>query len=411
MTTLVPPSEWMISVDDHVIEPPHVWLDRLPAKYHDRAPRMAEGERGAVWQYEDKVLATSGLSVAAGKDKEEFSPDPVSFDEMRPGAYDPIERIADMNQAGVLASLNFPSFPRFCGQLFSEAKDKELAALCVQAYNDWMIDEWCGAAPGRLIPLIIIPLWDPIAAAVEMERCAAKGATAFAFSENPEPLGLPTIHDANGYWDPVMRAANDLQMVVCMHVGSSSTIPSISSNAPQLASLAWGATRTAGTMLSWLFSHYFEELPDLKICLSEGNIGWMPYFLERAEQVVDKQRAWAKKGALQGYAHGWGMDDAGPAREADLDKLDIRATFRDHIYGCFIEETAGVRCLDMIGEDNVMLEVDYPHTDTNWPNSLRTVRNIIGHLPPETQAKLLRTNAEKLFRFTAAVPDLVGIQA
>ncbi|MSW30274.1 MAG: amidohydrolase, partial [Actinobacteria bacterium] len=101
MTTLVPPSEWMISVDDHVIEPPRVWLDRLATKYHDRAPRMAEGERGAVWQYEDKVLATSGLSVAAGKDKEEFSPDPVSFDEMRPGAYDPIERIADMNQAGV----------------------------------------------------------------------------------------------------------------------------------------------------------------------------------------------------------------------------------------------------------------------------------------------------------------------
>jgi predicted TIM-barrel fold metal-dependent hydrolase len=164
-------------------------------------------------------------------------------------------------------------------------------------------------------------------------------------------------------------------------------------------------------MLSWLFSHYFEELPDLKICLSEGNIGWMPYFLERAEQVLDKQRAWAKKGALQGYAHGWGLDDAGPAREADLDKLDIRATFRDHIYGCFIEETAGIRCLDMIGEDNVMLEVDYPHTDTNWPNSLQTVRGIIGHLPPETQAKLLRTNAEKLFRFTAAVPDLVGIQA
>ena len=117
-----------------------------------------------------------------------------------------------------------------------------------------MIDEWCGTVPGRFIPLIIIPLWDPAAAAVEIERCAAKGATAFAFSENPEPLGLPTIHDPNRYWDPVMAAAQDLQMVVCMHVGSSSTMPTISSDAPGLANLTFGAVRAAGTMLAWLFS-------------------------------------------------------------------------------------------------------------------------------------------------------------
>jgi hypothetical protein len=159
-------------------------------------------------------------------------------------------------------------------------------------------------------------------------------------------------------------------------------------------------------MLSWLFSHYFEELPDLKICLSEGNIGWMPYFLERAEQVVDKQRAWAKKGALQGYAHGWGMDDAGPSREADLDKLDIRATFRDHIYGCFIEESSGLRSLDIIGEDNVMCETDYPHSDTTWPDCIGVARKLLddANLPEATQYKILRANAEKLYRFTPAEP-------
>jgi hypothetical protein len=86
---------------------------------------------GAVWQYEDKLVPTAGLSVAAGKHKEEFSPNPVSFDEMRPGAYDPIERVKDMDRAGILASICFPSFPRFCGQIFWEAKDKDLAALCV----------------------------------------------------------------------------------------------------------------------------------------------------------------------------------------------------------------------------------------------------------------------------------------
>src|SRR5688572_3974016 len=116
--THVSPSDWLISVDDHVIEPPNVWLDRLPSKYHDRAPRMARGDRGAVWQYEDMISPTSGLSVAAGKEKEAFSPNAVSFDEMRPGAYDPVERVKDMDRAGILASVSFPSFPRFCGQIF-----------------------------------------------------------------------------------------------------------------------------------------------------------------------------------------------------------------------------------------------------------------------------------------------------
>ncbi len=404
--TLVPPGDWLISVDDHVIEPPHVWLDRLASKYHDRAPRMAKGERGAVWQYEDKLVPTAGLSVAAGKEKEEFSPNPVSFDGMRPGAYDPIERVKDMDRAGILASINFPSFPRFCGQIFWEAEDKNLAALCVQAYNDWMIDEWCGAAPGRFIPLVIIPLWDPIGAAKELERTAAKGARTFAFSENPEPLGLPTIHDPGRYWDPVMAAAQDTGMVVSMHVGSSSTMPSISSDAPPLANLTFGAVRAAGTMLAWIFSDYFERMPKLKIALSEGNIGWMPYFIERAEQVIDKQRHWAAKAGVQFYKGDSGTAASTPVPQANLATLDVRRTIREHIYGCFIEETSGLRCLDIIGEDNVMIETDYPHSDTTWPDCIEVAQQLVKDLPAETQRKILRGNAEKLFRFTPIEPTI-----
>jgi predicted TIM-barrel fold metal-dependent hydrolase len=393
-----------VSVDDHVIEPPNVWLDRLPSKYHDRAPRMAKGERGAVWQYEDKIVPTVGLSVAAGKEKEEFSPNPVSFDDMRPGAYDPRERVKDMNRAGILASICFPSFPRFCGQIFWEAKDKELAGLCVQAYNDWMIDEWCGAAPGRFIPLVLIPLWDPIAAAKEIERTAAKGARTFAFSENPEPLGLPTIHDPGRYWDPVMSAAQQTGMVVSMHVGSSSTMPSISSDAPPLANLTYGAVRAAGTMLAWLFSDYFERMPNLKIALSEGNIGWMPYFIERAEQVLDKQRHWAAKAGVQFYRGESGAEAVTANPQANIATLDVRRTIRDHIFGCFIEETSGLRCLDIIGEDNVMIETDYPHSDTTWPDCIEVAQQLVKDLPPVTQRKILRGNAERLFRFTPIEP-------
>jgi len=396
--------DWLVSVDDHVIEPPHVWTDRLPAKYHDVCPRMVTTDKGEVWRYEDKEVATSGLSVAAGKRKEEFSPDPVSFAEMRPGAYDPVARIADMDRAGILASLCFPSFPRFCGQVFWEAEDKDLAMLCVRAYNDWMLDEWCGATPGRMIPLVIIPLWDPPAAAAELERCASKGARGFAFSENPEPLGLPTIHDPGRYWDPVMRAAEETELVVCMHVGSSSTMPAISKDAPALANLTFGAVRAAGTMLAWLFSDYFERMPALKIALSEGNIGWIPYFIERAEQVVDRQRHWVARTATSFYD----VESTTSQLQADLDHLDVRQRFRDHVYGCFIDETVGLRCLDIIGDDNVMVETDYPHTDTTWPDCIGVASTLVGGLAPEVQRKILRGNAERLFRFTPVEPVAVG---
>jgi len=392
--------DWLISVDDHVLEPPNVWQDRIPAALRDRAPRLVTEGRREFWVYEDKRVETSGLSVAAGRDKEEFSPEPLPYSEMRPGCYDPVARVEDMDRAGILASLCFPSFTRFCGQVFHEARDKDLALLCVRAYNDWMLEEWCGSAPGRYIPMTLIPLWDPHEAAREIERCAGLGSRAIAFSENPAPLGLPTIHDIDGYWDPVMRACGDTETVVCMHVGSSSTLPAISPDAPILATMAYGGTRPAGAMLEWLFSPYLQEHPNLRIALSEGGVGWMPYFLERAEQILDKQRHWATGiGEVELYG---ALKKS--ARTVDLHALDLRATFRDHVFGCFIEDGHAMRSLDDIGEDNVMVETDYPHTDSTWPDSIRIAREQMAHLSDETQYKLLRGNAERLFRFTPAEP-------
>jgi predicted TIM-barrel fold metal-dependent hydrolase len=220
----------------------------------------------------------------------------------------------------------------------------------------------------------------------------------FAFSENPEPLGLPTIHDKDGYWDPVMAAANDLEMVVSMHVGSSSTLPQICSDAPFMANLAWGAMRTSGTMLSWLFSGMFQRYPALKIALSEGEAGWMPYFVERAEQVLDKQRHWVQRGQTYGEHAEIGA--------VDLDNLDLRALLRDHIYGCFIEDNHAIASLGEIPEDNLMCETDYPHSDSTWPHCIDVVKKQIGHLPEETQYKILRGNAERLYRFTPAEPPV-----
>lgn len=389
---------WLISVDDHILEPPNLWVDRVAAKDRDKAPHMEPDENGVdMWVYDGKRYPNSGLSAVVGKSKEEFSPEPLSYAEMRPGCYDAKARVEDMDRAGVLASLCFPTITRFCGQLFMEASDREFGFECLQHYNDWLVEEWCAAAPGRYIPLMLIPMWDPPLAAKEIERMAARGVTTFAFSENPEPLGLPTIHDPNGYWEPVMAAANETGMVASMHVGSSSQLPKICSDAPFMANLTWGASRTSGTMLSWLFSGLFQRYPNLKIALSEGEMGWMPYFLERAEQVLDKQRYWVKRGTKF-------MGHAGNA--ADLDTLDIRETFRNHIFGCIIEDRHAIKSIDELGEDNIMCETDYPHSDSTWPDCIEVARSTMKDLPESVQYKLLRGNAEKLYRFTPAEPPV-----
>jgi predicted TIM-barrel fold metal-dependent hydrolase len=393
---------WIVSVDDHVIEPPNVWMDRLPSKYKDVGPRIVKESDGQeYWVYEDKKMVTGGLGAVAGRRKEDITVEGYPYSEMRPGCYDPVARLEDIDEAGILASLNFPSIPRFCGQLFWEAKDKDLALLCVKAYNDWMIDEWCATAPGRYIPLTIIPLWDAQLAVEEIERTAAKGSHSFCFSENFEPLGLPTVNSPTHYWDPVFAAANDNEQVFSIHIGSSSTMYKVASDSPFMANMSLGAIRPAGCMLAWIFGGIFQRYPNIKVALSEGSIGWIPWFLERANQVLETQKHWVAKG--QQYP---GSAEGAHAKNIDVDvhKIDIYRDYREHFYGCFIDDMSGLRMLDVVGEDNVMIECDYPHSDTTWPHSIKLAHERLAGLPEDVQYKILRGNAEKLYRFTPSEP-------
>src|SRR4051794_187771 len=293
----------IISVDDHVVEPPDLWTGRIPAKYRDRAPRVERdsaifhfeggvfsyekgvdgGEPCDWWLYDDLVYPFPKLSAAIGF--AELDVTPVTYDEIRPGCWIQSERLADMDANHVEASICFPNtLPRFAGQTFAERADKELALLCVVAYNDWMIEEWCGGAgKGRLIPLTIVPLWDPQLAAAEVRRCADLGSHAIAFSENPHPLGLPSIHSKE--WDPMFQACQDTETVVCMHIGSSSRMPATSPDAPFIVSSTLTFSNAMGSMLDFIFSGTLERFSTLRIAYSEGQVGWMPYVLERADKL------------------------------------------------------------------------------------------------------------------------------
>ena len=302
-----------------------MWLDRLPAKYADAAPHVVEVDGGRqMWKYEDRMLPTIGLNAVAGKDPKDFGMEPVRFDEMLPGCYDVAARVSDMDLDGVHAQMCFPSFPGFAGSTFLAATDKDLAAVCVSAWNDFILDEWSAYAPGRFIPMVIMPFWDVDASVAEIQRVAAKGAKAISFTESPHGLGLPSYH--SDHWDPMLAAAQDADLPLCLHFGSGG-VPTFAPDAPFAVAIALFATNAQFATVDLLLSPVFHKFPRLRVALSEGGIGWIPYVLERTDYTWERHR--------------WYTGVNTEVRPSDL--------FGDHIFGCFIEDHAGLSMRDLIG--------------------------------------------------------------
>ena len=381
----MPLQPWMklISVDDHVIEHPRVWTDRLPKKYQEAGPRIVEQPRGEgsppaqVWLYEERVYPNIGLNAVAGKKPEEYGVDPVRYDEMIPGCYDPKARLRDMDLDGVWASLCFPSFPKFAGTVFLDGEDRELAKLCVQAWNDYMLDEWCATAPDRFIPLIILPLWDVQECVREIHRTAAKGAKAIAFPENPVPLGLPSFH--TDHWDPVFSAAEETDMPLAMHFGTSGRPPVTAPEAPFAVTISLFGCNSMYATADLLFSPVFHKHPKLKVGFSEGGIGWVPYILERIDGTWERHRFYQNV------------------------NQDVRPSelFYKHIHGCFIDDRFGVEVRHKIGIDNITWECDYPHSDSYWPKSRAYAAEVFANVPDEEVHKIVELNARRLYNFPA----------
>ena len=368
----------LISVDDHLLEHPRVWEDRLPAGLRESGPRVVEADSGPwagheVWLMEGKAYPTLKHYAIAGQDREGAG-GPIRFSEMLPGCFDPAARIKDMDLDGVWAQLCFPTFARFAGTRFLECDDKKLAAACVRAYNDFVVEEWCGYEPGRQIPLVILPLWDVEAAVEELRRCAANGAKAVSFPENPAPLGLPSWH--SGQWDPVLAAAAEAGLPLCMHFGTSGQTTATSDDCPDSVRYTLLACNSMGLAADLLLSGVFVKFPELRVALSEGGIGWMPYFLERIDYTWEGHRTMEPE------------TDFG-VRPSEM--------FVDHIFGCFIEDEAGLEARHRIGVSQIMWESDYPHADSAWPHSREELARRMRDVPDDEVEQMVERNATRLF--------------
>jgi predicted TIM-barrel fold metal-dependent hydrolase len=270
----------------------------------------------------------------------------------------------------------FPSFPGFSARLFAAADDKDLALATIRAYNDWHIDEWCGKYPGRFIPMALPVLWDPQLAADEVRRVAAKGCHSLTFTENPATLGYPSFHDEA--WDPLWKAVSDENVVLSIHLGSSGQLSVTAPNAPVDVMITLQPMNICQAAADLLWSRVLKNFPDIRIALSEGGTGWIPYFLDRVDRTYEMHSTWT------------GQDFGG--------RLPSEV-FRQHFLTCFIADPVGVQLRHMIGMDNIAWECDYPHSDSSWPKAPEELAAVAAEVPTAELNKITYENAMRWYSF------------
>ena len=369
----------LVSVDDHITEPGDIYKNQLSGEALATAPSLQAKKDGTnFWTYQGMNIPSVALNAVVGRPREEYGMEPTSLGQLRAGCYDVHARIDDMNVNGIAASLNFPSFAGIDGSLFNRAPDKAMALTHLRAYNDWHVDEWCGAYPGRFIPIGILPLWDPEAMAAEVHRLAAKGCHAVSFNDNPTMRGLPSIH--SDFWEPLWKAVTDAGTTICLHIGTGNVSPHCSMESPIEVNIATMPMAVAFGAADWLNLAALKRYPNMRIALSESGIGWIPYLLERADYSNVQHRAWTHSETYFG--------DSKPS--------DV---FKRHFTSCFIDDAYGLRNIDLIGEDNICYEVDYPHSDTPWPHAPETLWKSVQHLTDLQIDKITHLNAIRDYKF------------
>jgi predicted TIM-barrel fold metal-dependent hydrolase len=393
-TLNIPP---IISLDDHVMEPPDLWQRWLPRKLRDSGPHVvhAPWERTGMntyrisetgpdtdfWIFGSYAGPTPLGQASAGLGADRIEHLPISYSEMRPGCYELSARLEDMTTNHVERSMCFPTFSRFCGQRFLEAEDRVLGLACVQAYNDWMVEEWCGESGGRLIPLCLVPLWDPELAAAEVHRNADRGVRAVAFTELPTLLGIPSIH--SGHWDPFFQACDQTRTVICIHIGSASKFATTSDDAPNAVLLSLTSLNSQMALSDWLFSGVLARFPHVKLSLCESQVGWMPYLLERIDRL---------------WKRGYKLNEIRPEIVKPPSEY-----FAGRVFGCFFEDDFGIQSREWIGVDQLTFESDYPHQDSTWPNTRKYAEEAMKDLSQEEVDKIVRSNAIKLLDLAAEI--------
>jgi predicted TIM-barrel fold metal-dependent hydrolase len=366
----------IIDADAHVYEPPGLWQERVPSALRARAPKVTRSATGDVWTFnEGERERNVGLMAAAGASYLGFRPSGLTYDDIRPGNYDPTARLADMDADGIAVQLLYPSVCEEGARIFGD--DRTLQLACVRAYNEWVRD-FCRESPRRLHAHAVIPATGTEDAVAELEWALREGFPGVLISLFPGGSAEPTAAD-----DPFWARAQEARVPVALHIGSfHADGPVKKRRFDPLAVLPRAAVSKSGAntvplVARMIFSGLFERFPRLATLLVEANIGWIPAMLEQTDDMFLRYRWFTETSAL-------------------LPTMPSRA-FHRNFWATFMIDTVGIELRHRLNVDHLLWSTDYPHTGTDWPNSRVTIERTFRGVPQSEVKKMLHDNVKALY--------------
>jgi len=363
----------VISADNHILEPRDLFVERLPAEFRDRAPRMVRGaDGGDGWSFDGKPPErTLGIEATAGRSVKISG---YTWEEILPGNYDGAAHLQDMMDAGVDAAVLFPSVP-LMGWFMG---DDPFALALFQTFNDWVIDDFCAVDPKRLIALPMMPVNHSMEVLLaELDRMLKRGVKAVHIPVYPDRVWW------DPYWDPFFKACTDADVPLCLHRTSGGRDPGGKSNfefnIPGLGPAGTVHRFFAGVepFTKMIYTGVFARHPKLRIMDAELNFGWVPFWMQTLDEVFEKQKGWARFGTEE-------LPSEVMGRNVFITVLDDKVGF------------------DLVASnpkmaDLALFSTDYPHSICLWPNTLEHIERAAVNCDPVSKQKILAGNAIKLF--------------
>jgi predicted TIM-barrel fold metal-dependent hydrolase len=389
VTVKLPEDFRVIDADTHFVEAADLWTRRAPKGYQDRVPRIGTVEGRDTWMLDGVPLGPVRGGGVIDRDGNK-SPFLDSFgwglDQIHRAAFDPVTRLALMDECGVHAQVLFPSAIGIGGHTLANATaEPTLRRLCVELYNDAMAEllEWSGR---RFLPMAVLPSWSVDDCVREAERAAGLGFRGVNMTSDPDETGSPDL--ASRAWDPLWEVCADLHLPVHFHIASSLSQMDFYgkyfwSSQNEYVKPAIGGSMlflgSARVIINSIFAGIFDRHPKLKMVAVESGVGWIPFILETMDYEL------------------W---ENAPTQAAELARMPSEY-FADHWYATFwFERNKGnlQALVDAVGEDNLLFETDFPHPTCLYPDPLGTIDDKMAMLRPESRRKILGDNAAKLYR-------------
>jgi uncharacterized protein len=368
-----------ISVDEHVQETPAVWTKRLSgAKWGDRIPHLKKNSDGTErWLVDGREISLNGVADC-GAAMTDRATNPQRWSEVPPSVYDPRERLKVMDAGGIDYAVLYPTVAGSGGQNFGRIEDSELELACVQAYNDWLLEEWASASE-RFIPQCIMPLFPIDAAVKEVRRCVVNGHRGVIYPSIPMELrGVPHINDS--VYDPLWATCQELNVPICFHAGASSKIqiPAYPGYSAPLAAAFQSIARPASSvsvLVNLLISKILMRFPGLKVVLAESGLGWGAYLLE--------------------YTDFQATGDQLPQNGYGLMPSEL---FKRQCYLVAWYDRASLRVRNYIGTENILWSSQFPLATSTWPNTQAALAKSFDGVAESDKQKILWANAAKLYQ-------------